>query len=133
MTTIVIDSNQKLDNGSHTNFTVQLDRAITNVSKCTLLFANIPIPNDYAHIYMNIQIPEIGVSVRSGNQASFSTFPIGLVTAPSYRNIYQSNNEYLAESRVDSIAIDRLSVRISDPDGNTVTDSGQILMILKFE
>jgi hypothetical protein len=64
MSTIIIDSKKRNSGNSFTHFTLQLTPSIENVSKCRLVWADIPIPNGAAESFYVITIPQLGAPVR---------------------------------------------------------------------
>jgi hypothetical protein len=132
MPTIVIDSNDRVD-GTNTNFSVLLTQEITEVSQCTLKFCNLPVPADNTHSHFLIQINELPVEVRGSNTLSYGSFCIPIVTGGGFRNIFQESNDFKQIVSIPNVAIDRLNVRIANRLGETVSDSGDVLLVLHFE
>ena len=58
MSTIIIDSKKRNSGNSLTHFTLQLSPSIENVSKCRLVWADIPIPTGASESYYVITIPQ---------------------------------------------------------------------------
>lgn len=132
MRTIILDSRDKVS-GTNSDFVLQFEPELSNVKKATLLFGNIPTANDNTESYFLIQIPQLGMSVRSGNPYGQGTFILPVTSGSGFRSIHQISSDFATETSAPGISINQLNIRIIDRTGTLAPDSGDVLMIMEVE
>ena len=133
MKTIILDSRDKIS-GTNSDFVLQFEPALENVRKATLLFGNIATADTNTESYFLVQIPELGMSVRAGNNNARGTFVLPVTSGAGFRSIHQISSDFATETTAAGISINQLTVRIIDRTGSLAPSSdGDILMILEIE
>lgn len=133
MHTIVIDSKDKLDGGTNTNFTIQLYQELISPRRGTLLFANLPTANDNTESYFLVRIQEFGIGVQSGSANGYGSFVIPVTTGSGFRNIHQIGQDFPSYSSTNMAGISQLNVQIIDRNGVIAADVGEVLLIIQVE
>jgi len=113
MSTIIIDSKKRNSGNSLTHFTLQLTPSIENVSKCRLVWADIPIPTGASESYYVITIPQLGAPVRGANSLLSGTFVIPITSAGGYRTYFGENSAYHQIAGGNGVSLSNLDVHLS--------------------
>ena len=134
MSTIIIDSKKRNSGNSLTHFTLQLTPSIENVSKCRLVWADIPIPNGAAESFYVITIPQLGAPVRGANSLLAGTFVIPITSAGGYRTYFGENSAYHQIAGGNGVSLSNLDIHITwGSAGGTALIGGDFTLIIQLE
>ena len=134
MSTIIIDSRRRNSGNSLTHFTIQLTPSIENVSKCRLVWADIPIPTGAAESFYVITIPQLGAPVRGANSLLSGTFVIPITSAGGYRTYFGENSAYHQIAGGNGVSLSNLDVHLSwGSAGGTALIGGDFTLIIQLE
>ena len=134
MSTIIIDSKKRNSGNSLTHFTLQLTPSIENVSKCRLVWADIPIPNGAAESFYVITIPQLGAPVRGANSLLSGTFVIPITSAGGYRTYSGENSAYHQIAGGNGVSLSNLDVHLSwGSNGAPALIGGDFTLIIQLE
>ena len=133
MSTIIIDSRRRNSGNSLTHFTIQLTPSIENVSKCRLVWADIPIPTGAAESFYVITIPQLGAPVRGANSLLAGTFVIPITSAGGYRTYWGENSAYHQIAGGNGVSLSNLDVHLSwGAGGGTASIGGDWTLIIQL-
>ena len=134
MSTIIIDSKKRNSGNSLTHFTLQLSTSIENVSKCRLVWADIPIPTGASESYYVITIPQLGAPVRGANSLLSGTFVIPITSAGGYRTYFGENSAYHQIAGGNGVSLSNLDVHLSwGSNGAPALIGGDFTLIIQLE
>jgi hypothetical protein len=134
MSTIIIDSKKRNSGNSLTHFTLQLTPSIENVSKCRLVWADIPIPTGASESYYVITIPQLGAPVRGANSLLSGTFVIPITSAGGYRTYFGENSAYHQIAGGNGVSLSNLDVHLSwGSNGAPALIGGDFTLIIQLE
>ena len=134
MSTIIIDSRRSNSGNSLTHFTIQLTPSIENVSKCRLVWADIPIPTGAAESFYVITIPQLGAPVRGANSLLAGTFVIPITSAGGYRTYFGENSAYHQIAGGNGVSLSNLDIHITwGSAGGTALIGGDFTLIIQLE
>ena len=133
MSTIIIDSKKRNSGNSLTHFTLQLTPSIENVSKCRLVWADIPIPTGAAESFYVITIPQLGAPVRGANSLLAGTFVIPITSAGGYRTYWGENSAYHQIAGGNGVSLSNLDIHITwGSAGGTASIGGDFTLIIQL-
>jgi hypothetical protein len=133
MSTIIIDSKKRNSGNSLTHFTLQLTPSIENVSKCRLVWADIPIPTGASESYYVITIPQLGAPVRGANSLLSGTFVIPITSAGGYRTYFGENSAYHQIAGGNGVSLSNLDVHLSwGSNGAPALIGGDFTLIIQL-
>ena len=133
MSTIIIDSKKRTSGNSLTHFTLQLTPSIENVSKCRLVWADIPIPTGASESYYVITIPQLGAPVRGANSLLSGTFVIPITSAGGYRTYFGENSAYHQIAGGNGVSLSNLDVHLSwGSNGAPALIGGDFTLIIQL-
>ena len=133
MSTIIIDSKKRNSGNSLTHFTLQLTPSIENVSKCRLVWADIPIPTGASESYYVITIPQLGAPVRGANSLLSGTFVVPITSAGGYRTYFGENSAYHQIAGGNGVSLSNLDVHLSwGSNGAPALIGGDFTLIIQL-
>ena len=133
MSTIIIDSRRRNSGNSLTHFTIQLTPSIENVSKCRVVWADIPIPTGAAESFYVITIPQLGAPVRGANSLLAGTFVIPITSAGGYRTYFGENSAYHQIAGGNGVSLSNLDIHITwGSAGGTASIGGDFTLIIQL-
>ena len=133
MSTIIIDSKKRNSGNSLTHFTLQLSPSIENVSKCRLVWADIPIPTGASESYYVVTIPQLGAPVRGANSLLSGTFVIPITSAGGYRTYFGENSAYHQIAGGNGVSLSNLDVHLSwGSNGAPALIGGDFTLIIQL-
>ena len=133
MSTIIIDSRRRNSGNSLTHFTIQLTPSIENVSKCRLVWADIPIPTGAAESFYVITIPQLGAPVRGANSLLAGTFVIPITSAGGYRTYFGENSAYHQIAGGNGVSLSNLDIHTTwGSAGGTALIGGDFTLIIQL-
>ena len=133
MSTIIIDSKKRNSGNSLTHFTLQLTPSIENVSKCRLVWADIPIPTGASESYYVITIPQLGAPVRGAHSLLSGTFVIPITSAGGYRTYFGENSAYHQIAGGNGVSLSNLDVHLSwGSNGAPALIGGDFTLIIQL-
>ena len=133
MSTIIIDSKKRNSGNSLTHFTLQLNPSIENVSKCRLVWADIPIPTGASESYYVITIPQLGAPVRGANSLLSGTFVIPITSAGGYRTYFGENSAYHQIAGGNGVSLSNLDAHLSwGSNGAPALIGGDFTLIIQL-
>ena len=115
MSTLVIDSRRRNATGvgTLTQFSLQLTPALENVSRCRLVWADLPIPSGATESFYIITIPQLGCPVRGANSMLSGTFCIPVSSAGGYRSYWAENNSWHQIANGNHTSVTQLDVYVN--------------------
>jgi hypothetical protein len=131
--TLVIDSSIQ-SGGSNSQFRLQCNPAINNVTRIKLVFASIPTLSNSTVPYFIIRINEFASRVQgtTSDQARGS-FIVPITAASGFRNIHQSQDDFASVASGNGDSIGELNISVLTPDGTVADDAGSVLLLFQLE